>query len=141
MTAIPPESSERPLPHHALGLLSGLAGLAIILGLFTYSLMDVLGSGGGSATTTGAASSRTTPQPIATLAPAATGMPVASDPPELLTFILCDGETVVSAIGSGPIYHMYVLDLLSETNAVFPPDARVHHSNCARAAVERDDSP
>ena len=148
---MPPESSERPLLDHALWLLSGMAGLAIILGLLTYSLIDVVGSSGKPAITTGAASNRTAPQRFATFAPGATGPSVATAPSELLIFILCEGETVASAFKDLP-YHMFISlrpatdrdviqNLLAGTESRFPPDARVYRSNCAEAGVQRGDFP
>ena len=134
MPTTPPEAIERPLWHSALSFVARLAATALILGAFSYSLIGALN---GPATRTAALPSSRSAGSATPIA-GATGVSISLDPPELLTLTLCSGATVIAPIGSGPTYHMYVFELLSQTDSVSPADSRVSQSNCFKPGVGND---
>jgi hypothetical protein len=151
MTAPPGDPDTHSLLQDALWVLSGFAAIAIILGLLTYSLIQVLNSGSTSTTTTPVAKTRATSAGSASVAWAGLPPPIASGYRELLIVIMCDGETVADVYPDATYYFYIALrpstdreelsDLLSGAATPFPSSATVFQSRCAKAGVERGDYP
>ena len=151
MTANPQESSEGLLLPHLIGLVAGLAAVAILIGLFTYSVIDVVGDSGKPAATADAAPARTALTVMPTYAPGAFGPAIAPGFRQVFIFLLCEGETA-AAIYPNSIYHFYfslrpatdrdaILDLLAGRETQFPPDALLYQSPCVRAGVDKGTYP
>ena len=112
---------------NVVGLVSGLAVVAIILGLLTHSFVTALSSGA----TGGGSNSTNSPG----LKSEVRDLPVAPGLTAVSTVILCNGDTLVS-VGRGPIYHQYIMELLAETDLT---GGQASTSSCVRTGLGRDD--
>jgi hypothetical protein len=123
----PIERSAAPL---AIGLLGAAGSMALIVAAFVYSVATVLPDGSGPSSAPGVSSipvvSSSTTRPIE----------IVAGNPEAMVLTLCNGQTVAAAVGSGPVYHQYVIELMAETRSAFPHDSRFADSNCGGATSD-----
>jgi hypothetical protein len=135
---------ERETGGPALIMLSALASviaLAIILAALAYSFVHALDGGDTERPAQAQAAPRATPGPSPT--PFVFVMPPGPrEPSAFYVFIMCDGETVETAIYSGIIYADWVslyqtadraliMDLLEGRPTILPPQSKIFSSRCA----------
>jgi hypothetical protein len=125
-----------------------LWGLVAVLCLFGYSVYSVLTDDG---EVSAGSPSQTAVASRPRLSFSTTNIPPGtSDPPRVKAFfimLLCDGETIQSAIYDGPIWEDHVAlspqhdravmaDIVAGRDTVFPDYARVFPSTCFTQAVQ-----
>ena len=125
-------------------LLSVAAAAAVIRGLLAFSGAALLDDGKEADAASRPASSR--PASLISSLPS-----IATAPAELLVFVLCDGETVLSAFQDEPYHLVISLRPRTDRSAIarviaggesgFPATARFYYSNCALAGIERGGFP
>lgn len=142
MDKLDPDTSRIP---PALRRIQALWGIVALLVLFGYSVQSELFSSNDTASSAPQAAvepvRRTAASSFTNLRSYPTQTPL-----ELFVFLLCDGETVSTAIYDGPITNQYVAllpesdrelitDLLAGEPTILPANKRVIPSPCAERAV------
>ena len=114
------------------GVLLAAGSLALLVAAFVYSLASVLPDRQDAPSAVRAAETRSPSSVVA--GSTSRSVEFVAGGAEHLVLVLCNGEVVTAAVGEGPVYHQYVVELMAETRVAFPQVARFSASNCVRAS-------